>query len=185
MEWPVVGWSGLEWIGVAWSGLERNSIKPLTLSQTSLIIKELIKLENKFNRNVFHDRVFHDFQNFHILSKGFKKYIWTFLGSLHDEGTIVKYVFREMPWKKHFTVYLCLYICPSAIPVATKLGRVVTFGRRTPPLKSHDLLIMRSRGKWKKLISTLLQYLWPSDLCRVVTYRWKIPHTESGDFLIK
>ena len=164
MEWPVVGWSGLEWIGVAWSGLERNSIKPLTLSQTSLIIKELIKLENKFNRNVFHDRVFHDFQNFHILSKGFKKYIWTFLGSLHDEGTIVKYVFREMPWKKHFTVYLCLYICPSAIPVATKLCRAVTCGGGAPSSKSCGLLITWSRGKFKKLISTLPQYLWTQNL---------------------
>ena len=33
------------------------------------------------------------------------------------------------------------YICPSAIPMATKLGRVVTCVEGTPPSKSGDLLI--------------------------------------------
>ena len=45
-----------------------------------------------------------DFQNFHISWKGSKCISWTFLGSLQNE-TIVKYVFHEMPWKTHFTVY--------------------------------------------------------------------------------
>ena len=56
------------------------------------------------------------------------------------------------------------YICPSAISTATKLGKVITCSRGTPPSKSHDLLIMWSREKLKTLISALPQYLWSSDL---------------------
>ena len=56
------------------------------------------------------------------------------------------------------------YICPSAIPMATKLGRVVTCSERTPPSKSRDLFITWSRDKFKKLISALPQYLWPPNL---------------------
>ena len=34
------------------------------------------------------------------------------------------------------------HICPAAIPMATKLGRVVTCGGGTPSSKSYDLLII-------------------------------------------
>ena len=61
--------------------------------QTSLIIKELIKHKNKSNRKVSHDR-----------ENSENRFSWTFLGSLHNE-TVVKHVFHEMVWKKHFTVY--------------------------------------------------------------------------------
>ena len=50
------------------------------------------------------------------------------------------------------------YIRTSTILMATKLGRVVTYGRRTPPSKSRDLLIIGSRDKWKKLIYLYLQF---------------------------
>ena len=75
-------------------------------SQTSLIIKELIKHENNFNKKVFHDRENSEnrFSEFSYIMKGSKSISWTFLGSLHNK-TIVKHVFHEMPWKKHFTVY--------------------------------------------------------------------------------
>ena len=51
-----------------------------------------------------------DFKNFPISWKDSKSISWTFLGSLHNE-IIVKYVFHEMPWKKHFTVYPCYKTC--------------------------------------------------------------------------
>ena len=74
--------------------------------QTSLIIKNLIKHENKFNRKVFHNRENSEkrFSEFLYFMKGFKKKSYTFLGSLHNE-TNVKYAFHEMFWKKYFTVY--------------------------------------------------------------------------------
>ena len=56
------------------------------------------------------------------------------------------------------------YICTSIILMATKLGRVVTYGWKTPPTKSRELLIMRPRDKWKKLISALPQNLWLPNL---------------------
>ena len=37
----------------------------------------------------------------------------------------------------------------SKIPVAAKLGRVVTYGRKTLHIKLHDLLITCSREKYK------------------------------------
>ena len=45
--------------------------------KTLLIIKELIKHENKFNRKVFHDRENSEnqFSKFSHFMKGFKKYI--------------------------------------------------------------------------------------------------------------
>ena len=52
------------------------------------------------------------------------------------------------------------YICTSAASMSTKLGRVVTYGQKTPSTKSGDFLITWSCGKWKKLISALPRYLW-------------------------
>ena len=46
----------------------------------------------------------------------------------------------------------------------TKRGIVVTCSRWTPPSNTCDLLIGQSHDKFKKLISTLPEYLWPSDL---------------------
>ena len=48
--------------------------------------------------------------------------------------------------------------------MATKRGRVVTCSGGTPSSKSDDLLITWSSDKFKKLISALPQYLWPSNL---------------------
>ena len=42
------------------------------------------------------------------------------------------------------------YICTSAVLMITKLGRVATCGVGTQPSNSRDLMIMRSRKKWKK-----------------------------------
>ena len=58
----------------------RQSEKPLIFAfyfKTSLIIKELIKHENKLNRKVFHDRENSEnrFLEFSYFMKGFKKYI--------------------------------------------------------------------------------------------------------------
>ena len=56
--------------------------------QTSLIIKELIKHENKFNRKVFHDRENSEnrFSEFSYFMKCFNEYAsWTFIGILHNE----------------------------------------------------------------------------------------------------
>ena len=44
-----------------------------------------------------------------------------------------------------------IYICTSAIPIAIKLGRVVTYGRKTPRTKSCYLLITWSCDKCKTL----------------------------------
>ena len=77
-----------------------NLKKPLIFAfyiKMSLIIKELIKHENKFNRKVFHHRKT-------FSRKASKSISWIFIRSLHNE-TIVKYVFHEMLWKKYFTVY--------------------------------------------------------------------------------
>ena len=41
------------------------------------------------------------------------------------------------------------YICTFAIPMATKLGRVVTYGGGTPPNYSGDLLMMWSRENFE------------------------------------
>ena len=62
-----------------------------------MIIKELIKHENKFNRKVFQDRENSEnrFQNFHISWKPSESTSRTFIGSLHYE-TNVKYVFHEI-----------------------------------------------------------------------------------------
>ena len=75
--------------------------------QRPLIVKELNKHENEFNRKAFHvEKILKiDFQNFHVSWKVSKSKSCAFLGSLHDE-TIVKYVFHEMLWKKYFTVYI-------------------------------------------------------------------------------
>ena len=43
------------------------------------------------------------------------------------------------------------YIFTSTISMATKLGRVVTCSWKIPSTKSYDLLITRSRDKWKIL----------------------------------
>ena len=42
------------------------------------------------------------------------------------------------------------YICTSAVLMITKLGRVVICGVGTQPSNSRDLMITRSRKKWKK-----------------------------------
>ena len=57
-----------------------------------------------------------------------------------------------------------LIICTFTIPMAIKIGRVVTWGGRTQSSKARELLITWSHDKWKKLISTLTQFLWPPNL---------------------
>ena len=67
-------------------------------------------------------------------------------------------------WSSDHMTDVKSYIWPSAVSMATKLGRVVTCGGETPPSKSRDLLIMGSRDEFKNLIFALQQYLWPSNL---------------------
>lgn len=50
------------------------------------------------------------------------------------------------------------------MPMATKLGRDVTYHGNHPPIKSHDHLILRScktTGVTKTIIFPLPQCLWP------------------------
>ena len=95
--------------------------------QTSLIIKDLIKHDNKFNRKDFHDRENSEnwFSEFSYFMKGFKKYIMNISCSLHNE-TIVKYVFHEMLWKKYLSVYHCLNVTNNC-SVEIKLDKYVNF----------------------------------------------------------
>ena len=44
-----------------------------------------------------------------------------------------------------------IYIWTSSIPMASKLGRVVTYSWKNPCTKLHDLLITWSRDKYKTL----------------------------------
>ena len=75
------------WVTAPESSMEINSIeKPFTK-------KKILKI---------------DFQNFRVSLRATKIIARTFLVSLHYE-TIVKYVFHELLWKKHFTVYPGLY----------------------------------------------------------------------------
>ena len=79
---------------------------------------------------------------------------------LEDPTYLVRWSFDNVAtWQIQET-----YICSSAIPMATKLGRVVACGGGTPTSKSRALLITWSRDKFKKLISALPQYLWPPNL---------------------
>ena len=97
------------------------------------------------------------------------------------------HIFKTV-WWQHLPSYVTFWsgchvtifksdICLSAITMATKLGRVVTCGGGTPPSKSRHLLIPWSRDKFRKLISTLLQYLWPWNLagCQLTVGRSHIP----------
>ena len=58
-------------------------------------------------------------------------------------------------------------ICSSTASMATKAGRVVTYGQKTPPTKLRDLLITWSRGKCKTLHlhfnNTYDHQTWQSD----------------------
>ena len=59
------------------------------------------------------------------------------------------------------------YICTSAIPMATKPGRVVTYYRKTIPTKTRERVITWSRDKCKTLYlhfrSTYGQQTWQSS----------------------
>ena len=55
------------------------------------------------------------------------------------------------------------------MPMATKLGRMVTYLHKFLPIKSHDLLFMWSSKittQTKIIISPLPQCLWPRNLAR-------------------
>ena len=52
------------------------------------------------------------------------------------------------------------YICSFAIPMATQIGRVVTWGGEGPYLVSHVTFWLRALDKLKKFIFALSQYLW-------------------------
>ena len=60
-----------------------------------------------------------------------------------------------------------VYTCTSTIPMATKLGKMVTYCWKTPPTKSCDLLIKWSRDKCKILYlhfrNTYGHQTWQSD----------------------
>ena len=65
----------------------------------------------------------------------------------------VTYSLKTSPTKSHDLLMtwshdkLKPYICTSAIPMVTKLGRVVTCGGKTVTSKSCDLLSMWTRDK--------------------------------------
>ena len=67
--------------------------------QTSLITKELIKHENKFNGRVFHDRENCEnwFSEFSYFMGGLRGVSWAFLGDLRGEA-VVGCVFHGMLW---------------------------------------------------------------------------------------
>ena len=81
-------------------------------------------------------------------------------------------------WSSGLVTNVRPYICTSAIPMATKLERVVTCDGGTTTSRLCDLLIMWSREKWKK------NYIWISTIPmatkpgRMVTYSQKTPHTK-------
>ena len=52
-------------------------------------------------------------------------------------------------------------ISPATVPLATKLGKMVTYLKGLPSLKTHDTLIT---WQTKTIISPLLQSLWPPNL---------------------
>ena len=54
-------------------------------------------------------------------------------------------------WSSNHVAILKPYIYTSTIRMATKLGRVVTYGWKIQPTKSCDLLIAWSLEKWKIL----------------------------------
>ena len=75
------------------------------------------------------------------------------------------------------------FICTSTIPMATKLGKVVTYVRKTPPTKLCDLLIKWSPDKCKTLYlhfcNTYDHQTWLSG-----NLRWGTPPSKSCDLLI-
>ena len=126
--------------------------KPLIFAfyfKTSLIIKELIKHENKFNRKVFHDR--ENLQNFHISWKDSKSISWTFLGSLRS----------ELSWNTHFmkcserNISRCIlafinfpiftkkYLCWSHFLIQLETGRPATFIKKRPQHKCFHVNITK------------------------------------------
>ena len=75
------------------------------------------------------------------------------------------------------------YICTSKIPIATKTGIVVTYGRKTSPAKSHDLFITWSCDNRKTLYmhfcNTYSYQTWES-----VNLQWGTPPSKSRELLI-
>ena len=86
-------------------------------------------------------------------------------------------------WSRDHVTNVKLVIYTSAIPIATKLARVIICGGGAPTSMLRDLLITWSRGKWKKLISALPQYLWPPNW-QSDNLPWWTPPTNSPDHLI-
>ena len=85
-------------------------------------------------------------------------------------GKVVTYCWKIPPTKScdfsssGHVINVKPYICTSAIPMVTKLDRVITCRGRTPTSKSRDLLIMELCDTRKKLISPLPQYVWLPNL---------------------
>ena len=89
---------------------------------------------------------------------------WEYYISLTKGGDIQHPPSYVTFWSRGYMTNVKPYIYLSTIPIATKIDRVVTYGGETQPSKSHDFFITWSRGKWKKLLSALSQYLWSSNL---------------------
>ena len=68
--------------------------------------------------------------------------------------------------------------------MAIKLGRVVTYGWKTPPSKSHDLLITQSLDKLNKTYICTSTIPMVTKLGKVVTYGGGMPHNYSRDLLM-
>ena len=76
----------------------------------------------------------------------------TYSGGPHPLSQVTFYMTNEKP-----------YSCISAKPIASKFERVISYGWKTQPAKSYDLLITWSYEKFKN-ISVLQQHQWQPDL---------------------
>ena len=91
-------------------------------SQTSLITKELIRHESKFNRKVFHDRENSEnrFSEFSYFMKRFKKYIMNI-----SRWNALKEIFHSVCLPLHIILIFCVIVrrnCPSKhFPVQSRI----------------------------------------------------------------
>ena len=76
-------------------------------------------------------------------------------------------------WSRdHKSRVTCLFFCKA---YTTRLGRVVTYGDRKPPMESYDSLTTQSCEVAWNVISPLRQGLWLSSLAgNAYSIRWQI-----------
>ena len=98
----------------------------------------------------------------------------------HWIGNITSYLQRVVTYWQYPLSYVTFqsrghatnikpYISPSTIPMATKIGRVVTYVDAAPPSKSHDLLFTWLMEKTYICTSAISM---TTKLGRVLTWGW-------------